>query len=300
MVCNLVNKQEAVLHYTNFDLDNIKTPVKTEVFENLLLESNYDAVETQFLIHGFKHGFSIGYCGPENVQIKSPNLKFREIGDPVTLWNKVMKEVKEERYAGPFEQIPFKNYIQSPIGLVPKDGGKSTRLIFHLSYPRGKGTSVNANTPSELCSVKYPDFNEAIQLCLREGKGCKIAKSDMKSAFRNLGIKKEHWKFLIMKATNPTDGRTYYFVDKCLPFGASISCSHFQRFSNAVGHIVQFRTKKNLVNYLDDFLFAQLFKLLCNRQVDEFPRVCDMIAFPVSLEKNFLGDYQTGFLGSVN
>ena len=149
-----------------------------------------------------------------------------------------MKEVKENRYAGPFEEIPFDHYIQSPIGLVPKDGGKDTRLIFHLSYPRGKGTSVNANTPSEDCSVKYPDFNEAIQICLREGKLCHIAKSDMKSAFRNLGIRKQDWKFLIMKAVSPIDGKTYYFVDKCLPFGASISCSHFQRFSNAIRHIL--------------------------------------------------------------
>ena len=79
----------------------------------------------------------------------------------------------------------------------------------------------------------------------------------MKSAFRNLGIKRKHWKFLIMKATNPMDGKTYYFVDNCLPFGASISCSHFQRFSNAVKHIVQFKTKKDLVNYMDDFFFVQ-------------------------------------------
>ena len=64
-----------------------------------------------------------------------------------------MKEVKEERYAGPFEKIPFEHYIQSPIGLVPKDWGKDTRLIFHLSYPRDGKSSVNANTPSELCSV---------------------------------------------------------------------------------------------------------------------------------------------------
>ena len=183
-------------------------------------------------------------------------MKFREIGNRVILWNKVMKEVKAKRYAGPYKQIPFDNYIQSPIGLVPKDGGKDTRLIFHLSYPRGKGTSVNANTPKELCNVKYPDFNEAIQLCIKAGIGCKTAKSDMQSAFRNLGIKKEHWKYLVMMAISPIDGNKYYFVDKCLPFGASISCSHFQRFSNAVKHIVQYRTKKDLVNYMDDFFLC--------------------------------------------
>ena len=106
-----------------------------------------------FLIDGFKNGFSIGYEGNSDVKITAPNLKFREIGSPVELWNKVMKEVKEKGMQGHLTKIPFENYIQSPIGLVPKDNGKDTRLIFHLSYPRGKGTSVNANTPKELCTV---------------------------------------------------------------------------------------------------------------------------------------------------
>ena len=290
--------QQEVLQFENFDLDSIKTPVNVRVLEELLVQSEYDKIETKFLVDGFKNGFTIGYEGPKNVQIKSPNLKFREVGDPITLWNKVMKEVKEKRYAGPFEEMPFENYIQSPIGLVPKDGGKDTRLIFHLSYPRdGKTTSVNANTPDRLCSVNYPDFNEAIQLCLKAGKNCHIAKSDMKSAFKNLGIKKQHWKFLIMKAVSPVDGKTYYFVDKCLPFRASISCSHFQRFSNAVKHIVQWRTKKNLVNYLDDFFFSALLKLMCNNQVQEFLDVCDSIGFPVSMEKTYWAATKLSFLG---
>ena len=289
-------KQE-VLQYENLDLESIKTPVNVEVLRKLLRDSKYDKKESEFLLDGFTNGFSIGYCGPENVSLKSPNLKFREVGDPITLWNKVMKEVKEKRYTGPFEEIPFKTYIQSPIGLVPKDRGKDTRLIFLLSYPRGKGISVSANTPEEMCTVKYPDFNDAIQLCLREGRCCHIAKSDMKSAFRNLGIKKKHWRFLIMKAVSPIDGKTYYFVDKCLPFRASISCSHFQRFSNAINHTVRWRTNKNLVNYLDDFLFAALRKLLCNRQVSEFLNVCESISFPVSMEKTFWGTTQLVFLG---
>ena len=248
-------------------------------------------------MNGFKYGFELGYEGDAEVKITSPNLKFREVGNPTTLWNKVMKEVKEKRYAGPFETIPFEHYIQSPIGLVPKDGGKNTRLIFHLSYPRGKGLSVNANTPVEKCTVKYPDFNDAIQLCIQQGRNCKMAKSDMQSAFRNLGMKKSAWKFLVMKATSPLDGKTYYFVDKCMPFGASISCSHFQRFSNAVKHIVQWKTKRNLVNYLDDYFFVALLQLLCNNQVRTFLQVCEMINFPVSLEKTFWANTYMTFLG---
>ena len=101
----------------------------------------------------------------------------------------------------------------------------------------------------------------------------------------------------MMKAVSPIDGKTYYFVDRCLPFGASISCSHFQRFSNAVKHIVQWMTKSNLVNYMDDFFFAALMKLLCNNQVKKFLEICGKISFPVSLEKTFWGTTKLGFLG---
>ena len=142
-------------------------------------------------MQGFKEGFDLGYRGPEVIKQKANNLKFT-IGNKTELWNKVMKEVKEKRYAGPFKEIPFDNYIQSPIGLVPKDGGKKTRLIFHLSHPRDpvKGISVNAATPKELTTVKYKDFDKAVELCIKEGKGCHIGKSDMTSAFRHLAMKK--------------------------------------------------------------------------------------------------------------
>ena len=180
-----------ILYYENFDLDNVVTPVDVSRFESLMIELNYDSEKTKFLVDGFTNGFDISYRGDENVKLTVPNLKFKELGDSVTLWNKVMKEVKVKRYAGPFTVIPFDNYIQSPIGFVSKDGGRDTRLIFHLSYPRNVNPpkSLNANTPKELCSVKYPDFNRAIQLCIEAGVGCKILKSDMKSAFHNLGIK---------------------------------------------------------------------------------------------------------------
>ena len=93
-----------------------------------------------------------------------------------------------------------------------------------------------------MCSVTYPDFSKAIELCRRAGKGCKLSKSDMRAAFRNLGILRRQWKFLVMKAQSPIDHKWYYFVDKCLPFEASISCAIFQAFSVAIAHIVRVKS----------------------------------------------------------
>ena len=74
-----------------------------------------------------------------------------------------MKEVKLKRYAGPFKNIPFEeDFIQSLLGLVPKDNRTDMRLIFHLSHSRkcvnGESMSVNGNTPGHLCKVKIPRF----------------------------------------------------------------------------------------------------------------------------------------------
>ena len=224
--------------------------------------------------------------------MKAPNLKLN-VGTKTDLWNKVMKEVKVGRYAGPFNEIPFENYIQSPIGLVPKDGGLNTRLIFHLSYPRIqsnlKQKSVNGCTPKWKTSVKYPDFADAVRLCLKFGPDCQLAKSDLKSAFRHFCIRKEDWCLLVMKAINPLDNKTYYFVDKCMPFGAAISCSHFQRFSNALAHITKFKTGQETVNYLDDFFFAALLRILCKKQIRIFTAICDLIHFPWSTRKDTVG-----------
>ena len=274
--------------------------MNVECFQNFLQQSQYNPEKSKYLIDGFKNGFSISYEGDENVKINSPNLKFRQVGNKTMLWNKVMKEVELKRFAGPFKQIPFKNYIQSPISLVPKgEDGKDARLIFHLSYPRGRGISVNQNTPPGKCKVIYPDFAKAIQLCLRAGKNCKIGKSDMRSTFRNLGILRLHWKYLVMKAESPIDGETYYFVDKCLPFGASISCAHFQEFSDDVAHIVRWRTQQDLVNYLDGYLFVALLKSWCDAQLQTFLDMCKEIWFLVSEEKMFWSDSVITFLGML-
>ena len=294
----IVGEKREVLYFENFDLENIMTPVDVDKLHYWLKKTNYDPQESDYLVDGFINGFDLGYRGPEVIQQKSQNLKFT-IGDKLELWNKVMKEVKEKRYAGPFREIPFENYIQSPIGLVPKDGGQKTRLIFHLSHPRNRkrGFSVNGNTPETLTKVKYKDFDAAVKLCIQEGKGCAMGKSDMTSAFRHLAMKKKYWKFLVMKAQSPLDDLWYYFVDKCMPFGASISCAHFQSFSNAVAHIVMTLSKRKNINYLDDFFFTALKKAICDGQIQLFLDICSQIKFPVSMEKTFWGTTRLVFLG---
>ena len=240
-------------------------------------------------------GFSLEYQGPRKVRKTALNLKLRA-GSLLDAGNKVMIEVKAGRYAGPFEKIPFKYYIQSPIGLVPKDKGKKTHLIFHLSYPRN-GVSVNSSIPQNLCKVEYSDFSEAVEMCIKAGRSCAIAKSDMSMAFRNVPLAKKCWPFLVLKATHPVTLKTWYFFDKCLPFGSSISPKIFQDISDSIAHIVKFKTQNRTLNYLDDYFFVALLKAWCNGQVEQFLQICEEINFLVSLEKTYLGTTMLVVLG---
>ena len=153
----------------------------------MLIESKYDKAETEYLVNGFRYGFDIEYEGPTERRDYSHNIPFRSVGSSKELWSKLMKEVQLKRYAGPFNRVPFKYFAQSPIGLVPKSGGK-TRLIFHLSYDFEQNKSINYYNPKDKCRVKYRDLDEAVRLGIKMmGKGRKIiycSSTDLSAAFR--------------------------------------------------------------------------------------------------------------------
>ena len=286
-----------VLQFSNTDVTSVCTPVHVDRFEKLLKESKYDPAEIQLIIKGFREGFDIGYRGPTTgIRRTAPNLKLN-VGSELELWNKVMKEVQLGRFAGPFLDIPFTNFIQSPIGLVPKDRGKQTRLIFHLSHPQS-GSSVNSQTPKSMCTTEYKDFSDAVRMCINKGISCSAGKSDIKSDFRNLGVLPSQFCWLVMKVRSPVDRKWYYFLDKCIPFGSLVSCSHFQRVSDGIAHIVKFQNGgKPLVNYLDDFFFAALLKAACNLQIQNFLNICEEIGFTVLMDKTYWGETSITFLG---
>ena len=131
------------------------------------------------------------------------------------------------------------------------------------------------------------------------GVGCYVGKSDFKAAFRNLPIRPEDRKWLVMMVRHPITNKQYYFMEKCLPFGSSISCSHFQRVSDAIKHIYYRKSGYHANNYLDDFLLTALIKAMCDGNIQLFLDICKQINFPVSIEKMFLGEQIIVFLGML-
>ena len=153
--------------------------------------------------------------------------------------------------------------------------------------------------PKEKCTAKYKHLDDDMRPCLNAGRGIYITKSDIKSAFQNLPIKPDDWKWLIMMAIHQISKKRYFFTEKYLPFGASISCSHFQRASDAIEWIFHHRTGKKAVNYLDDFFFVTLQQIICNWLVEQFLGLCKEIRMPISLEKTEWAMQVIIFLGML-
>jgi hypothetical protein len=120
---------------------------------------------------------------------------------------KLQKEVKLERMAGPFPTKPISTLRTSPIGIVPKhDGG--WRLIMHFSYSPRQG--VNSFIDQENCSVQYSSFDEIVSIVSDLGKRALLGIRDIKSAFRLLSVHRADFDLL------GTFFEEQYYVDKFL------------------------------------------------------------------------------------
>ncbi|XP_046331235.2 uncharacterized protein LOC124114611 isoform X1 [Haliotis rufescens] len=81
------------------------------------------------------------------------------------------------------------------------------------------------------------------------GPNALLAKFDVKSAFRIMPVHPQDFELLGLCFQGK------YYFDKCLPFGCSISCSVFEKFSTFLQWCVQQKLPNGqLMHYLDDFL----------------------------------------------
>ena len=87
---------------------------------------------------------------------------------------------------------------------------------------------MNDFIPDQFSSVHYASIGDAITLIKSLGRGCYMAKTDIKSAFRIIPIHPDDYHLLGMTWNNS------YFFDRCLPMGCSSSCAIFEAFSTAL------------------------------------------------------------------
>ena len=239
-------------------------------------------------MHGFNFGFRVHFQG-ERRFFEPPNLK-SAIARPDIVRDKLTKEIHAGRIAGPFCKPPFPSMFCSPLGIVPKKNPSEFRLIQHLSFPRD--SSINDFIPRDFSSVSYASITDAISSLKRAGRGCFMAKTDIKSAFRIIPVHPDDHPLLGMKWEN------LYYYDRCLPMGCSSSCAIFEAFSTALEWIAIHRLgASSVLHILDDFLFIADTKQKCQLDLNNFLCMCQVIGVPIAEEKTVGPDTSLQFAG---
>ena len=265
--------------------------VKVDKLSHLL--SKYpDKNNANLLLHGFTSGFHLNYHGPR-LPMYARDLK-SVLTAPEAVRDQIKKELDKGRIAGPFVSPPLPTLRVSPLGLVPKKSG-GYRVIHHLSFP--DKNSVNHFTDPDICSVSYSSIDDAIELIHKIGKGALLGKMDLKSAFRLLPIWPGDFDLLGFSM----DGLYYY--DKCLPFGASISCSLFEKFSTFLQWALENEKSfdkfhPSVLHYIDDFLFlGSKDTTQCADTMLTFTNLCATLNIPIATDKTEGPSTTITFLG---
>eukprot|EP00731_Ephydatia_muelleri_P033672 Em0035g9a len=220
------------------------TPLRRLAFEREL-KGHPDKAWVSWLLNGIDNGVSTGYNGP-HFPFTARNLT-SALQHPEIVDAELLKEVELGRILGPFSQRPLEHLRTSGLGAVPKKNGK-WRVILHLSAPECR--SINDFIAKEEFSIHYSTIADAVALLSRFSKGARMAKVDLKSAFRMVPIQASEWELLGMY------WRGQYYIDTCLPFGLRSAPNIFDNFASALHWVLENNYGAILLHYLDDFLLV--------------------------------------------
>ena len=241
------------------------------------LAAHPDKRFTEYIVTGIKEGFRVGYhYGHRREKAASNMQSARE--HPEVVREYLAKERAEGRVLGPFPPSSLPGVQVSRFGVIPKKGKNKWRLILDLSSPEGR--SVNDGIPADLCSLSYVSVDDAARAIVGAGRGALLAKVDVASAYRIVGVHPEDRLLLGML----WDGGLY--VDTVLPFGLRSAPKIFTALADALEWIVRQAGVEVVLHYLDDFLLVGRPALAeCGTNLDTLLGVFERLRIPVAMDK---------------
>ena len=248
------------------------SPINKDLFKKLLNGFEHE----EFISDGLANGFIFHFDGLQ-CPITSKNSKMANLHSEA-VDNKIQEEIGLGRIAGPYHTPPFTNFKASPLSLREKSTPGSFRLLHNLSYPYDT-SSVNGGIDQAHKTVKYATVQTAIKVINKLGKGCFMAKADIKSAYRLIPINPSHFHLLGFR------WRGSYYYDKFLPMGMAESCSIFEKISDGIAYVMKNYGIANIVKVLDDFLILEHTEIECNSALGKFKFLMAELGFPLVSDK---------------
>jgi hypothetical protein len=208
---------------------------------------------------------------------------------------KIREEVLAGRVSGPHPEPPIADLNICPVGLIEKKEPGKFRLIHHLSWPRGGG-SVNDSISQEAAEVKYTSFETVVEQVRRFGRGTRLAKTDIKQAYRLLKMSRSSHKFLGFKFDDK------YYVDLCLSMGLKTAPSIFEKFGKFLCKCAQahYGSGQAVFSYLDDYIFCEAGPPAVDggfAPLEIFVELCKYLRIPLAEDKTVGPSTRIVFLG---
>ena len=271
-------------------LTQVSSPLRIEEWASNLYQ-HPDKEFSSYIVKGLREGFKIGFGFKEHSCTSAKSNMRSAVKNPTVVEEYLAMECKLGRVIGPLDPAVFPHIQVNRFGVIPKphQPGK-WRLIVDLSYP--EGGSVNDGIAPELCSLRYPSVDDAVKVVLSLGRGTRLAKFDIQSAYQIIPVHPSDRQLLGMV----WNGQLY--VDTALPFGLRSAPKIFTVVADALQFILQKKGAHRVLHYLDDFL---LFRAPGTSQCDEALQLalewCSRLGVPIAEGKTEGPAERITFLG---
>lgn len=236
-----------------------------------------------FLLRGIREGFRLGI--PSNFKCSPAPRNLQSAYDQEVV---VQKYLDREVQLGRMKRLsPAKeasvnstNLQISPFGVIPKHNNPGKwRHIVNLSAPHG--ISANDAINPDLSSISYTAIDDATNIIRTLGRGCLLAKLDLKEAYRAVPV-------------NPADQlklaviwKGSVFIDRALPFSLRSAPKLFTALTDGFMWILHSRGVKWGLHYLDNFLLlGSAGNSECQSALSTTLTACEQVGLPVTPEKN--------------
>ena len=163
------------------------------------------------------------------------------------------------------------------------------RMITHLSYLHSD--SINSHMDPKDTSTSYQSLDQVLAIVAKYGKGAYMSKGDVESAFRIVPIQPQDWHLLGIHFNRR------FYINICLPFGASISCAIFKNIGNLLQWIAQRWANHPISRYLDDFFTAHILQQVCDSIMQTIHDTCSEVGILMSPSKRVYAMQVIEFLG---
>jgi hypothetical protein len=259
-------------------VDSINTPLHLEAWW-VELKDHPDEVYVRYILSGIKDGFRIGYDYSAHTCASSGKNMQSAAAHPEPIDKYIEEEVSLGRMVGPLDSQWRSSIHISRFGVIPKphQPGK-WRLITDLSSPNG--TSINDGIDSQLCSLSYASVDDAVKCIAHLGKGTKLAKFDIASAYRVVPVSPDDRMLLGIL------WRGMLYVVGALPFGLRSAPKLFTAVADGLLWVMGRHGVSNALHYLDDFLImGPPHSKECEGALRTSLVLCETLGLPIASHK---------------